>query len=1242
MKYIFIILLIISGITLNAQTRPSGNPTQFNTGRAKWGWLQTDSGMIFALLDTTAYIPTYPFTTVGRRVSGDTSLYFWTGLRWKQVGSGSSAGSVTSISQGFGIVNTPNPITSTGTIKVDTSVIATTTALRDSLAAHPTLIVDTVLYTHSGAETTTFTSSELVGKEIISCEVHPFVVELTNSAPGASQVQVNTSTGVVTFGTALQDGQTVTIIFKYYTGTSIPLVTSVAINGGTPQTGAVNIPVNAINQLTGDVTTTAASGSESKAATIANQAVTYAKIQNVTGQRLLGRYSAGSGSPQEITIGSNLTLNTTTGELSATGGSGSSPKAGKSIRISGTDTVNNRVDVADSSYAVLAGVIRGLWDTATNQNNWFWISNVDHGNINIKDSVAVTGSGVSVFYDSSTYQKVVTFLIVPDETASRIAQSTASYEGKAGALFWSNGGYTAGASVGLTSSTITFSKMLELSVLVQYNGSSWVMNHPISGAINFNGAPPTITYSSGRLRIQNLPFNMRSLPDVTQYAFNGVDSNVGYKPAIEVISSTWVDIYFWDSKNNVKYTAATPPTNFGVYINFGTTFAVCSPITEDMGKDSNFWVIAIMKKSLICPIFISNTRTSIVFIIVFALVALIIVRRKRFNKFIFLAFLFPFGAKAQIESRVKSFQNLGTSGMAMYSGNTAQRPTGDFRWVRFNTDSLAFEGKIDATTWRVIGSGAGGGTLSSINSQTGPAITLAAGTAGTDFAISASSNTITFDLPTASASNRGALSSANWSTFNSKIGPSDTAAITDRSWRISGNSGSGYRLGTTSADNWSIISNNTTIGTVFSTGGKFNFGGTNIPGTNIRVYVQNGGAYIQSNSASNLVTGDDAVNMGNATNLLGIHSNAAIGTIFLTPNGASAIQIRDFGQTTPIWNWGGDNTWWSLLANPVQTSTTAAADVYTISLQPTFSPASGTATHKTLEIRPTINQAGTGITRGLYINPNISAAADFRAIDVTSGHLRISGTFAGSGGDLILVKRTDSLVGEVAQSSLTGVPNIYNANGTLSGNRTVTAGGATLTFTGINSYTIAASLIVREKSDNTVPYSEIIGTTGANDWRFAYVQNPASPGTFAKGHAIVIDTNNNVGLGNTVPTTIPLYATGTSTYVAGGLQSAAGNFYKVRNVNGDDAVTITDNWINIDASGGNVTLTLPAASALFGGTVGIRYVFKRQDASGNTVTIQRNGTPGTDTIDGAASFTIVGQYTVREVQCISTALFAIK
>ena len=68
--------------------------------------------------------------------------------------------------------------------------------------------------------------------------------------------------------------------------------------------------------------------------------------------------------------------------------------------------------------------------------------------------------------------------------------------------------------------------------------------------------------------------------------------------------------------------------------------------------------------------------------------------------------------------------------------------------------------------------------ITAINSLTGAAQTLATGTSGTDFGISSAGTTHTFNLPTASATNRGLLSSANWSTFNSKQDTITGAATT--------------------------------------------------------------------------------------------------------------------------------------------------------------------------------------------------------------------------------------------------------------------------------------------------------------------------------------------------------------------------------------------------------------------------------------------------------------------------------
>lgn len=58
--------------------------------------------------------------------------------------------------------------------------------------------------------------------------------------------------------------------------------------------------------------------------------------------------------------------------------------------------------------------------------------------------------------------------------------------------------------------------------------------------------------------------------------------------------------------------------------------------------------------------------------------------------------------------------------------------------------------------------------ITALNGLTTQVQYLATGTSGTDFNISSATATHTFNLPTASAANRGALSSADWTTFNNK------------------------------------------------------------------------------------------------------------------------------------------------------------------------------------------------------------------------------------------------------------------------------------------------------------------------------------------------------------------------------------------------------------------------------------------------------------------------------------------
>jgi len=96
------------------------------------------------------------------------------------------------------------------------------------------------------------------------------------------------------------------------------------------------------------------------ALTIADAAVTFAKMQDITYQTLMGRWSAGDGPPQEIAIGSGLTLSGA-GVLSASGGGSGDvvgPASATDNAVARFDTgtgkliQNSVVTIADTTGAI--------------------------------------------------------------------------------------------------------------------------------------------------------------------------------------------------------------------------------------------------------------------------------------------------------------------------------------------------------------------------------------------------------------------------------------------------------------------------------------------------------------------------------------------------------------------------------------------------------------------------------------------------------------------------------------------------------------------------------------------------------------------------------------------------------------------------------------------------------------------------------------------------------------------------
>ncbi len=108
----------------------------------------------------------------------------------------------------------------------------------------------------------------------------------------------------------------------------------------------------------------------------------------------------------------------------------------------------------------------------------------------------------------------------------------------------------------------------------------------------------------------------------------------------------------------------------------------------------------------------------------------------------------------------------------------------------------------------------------------------------------------------------------------------------------------------------------------------------------------------------------------------------------------------------------------------VQTSGTSVH----VRLVKSFAPTSGSAVYNHLQLIPTINQTGgaNGITRGIYVNPTLTAAADFRALEIVAGNVVLPKTVTAGGttGAQTIDKVTGSVNFAAAATSLV-VTNSY-------------------------------------------------------------------------------------------------------------------------------------------------------------------------------------------------------------------------
>jgi hypothetical protein len=171
-------------------------------------------------------------------------------------------------------------------------------------------------------------------------------------------------------------------------------VTTVKINNSAVTTDKINNSAVTNVKLADNSVTTSK---------VQNSSITYDKIQNVTFGRLLGRWTGSNGPVQEIIIGSGLSLNISTGTLTATSSSNWTLSSGLLYPNStATNVVMGGTTQASTSFKL--EVLGGFYTSGDSYfNGLLDLSALNRGSVNIRNSESSLNGGIAFFSQGSTH-----------------------------------------------------------------------------------------------------------------------------------------------------------------------------------------------------------------------------------------------------------------------------------------------------------------------------------------------------------------------------------------------------------------------------------------------------------------------------------------------------------------------------------------------------------------------------------------------------------------------------------------------------------------------------------------------------------------------------------------------------------------------------------------------------------------------------------------------------------------------